>query len=116
MGRPYTQCLEHAGELCVQLGVSCLGCTLKCCVVCTLVQLPLPAYQGLLLLQPCCCFILVTVAALMPCNGLLPALECGWADAAVGLEPIFFVHPPITQPVLALGLSGPDPQATELET
>jgi len=52
----------------------------------------------------------------MPCNGLLPAFECGWADAAVGLEPIFFVHPPITQPVLALGLSGPDPQATELET
>ena len=52
----------------------------------------------------------------MPCNGLLPALECGWADAAVGLEPILFVHPPITQPVRALGLSGPDPQATELET
>ena len=26
------------------------------------------------------------VADLMSCNGLLPALECGWADAAVGLE------------------------------
>jgi hypothetical protein len=41
----------------------------------------------------------------MPCNGLLPALEYGWADAAASLVPIPFVHPPITQPVLAPGLS-----------
>jgi len=38
-------------------------------------------------------------------NGLLSALERGWADAAVSLVPIPFVHPPITQPVLTLGLS-----------
>ena len=99
------QRLEHACKLGEQLGVICLCCALNCCVVCTLVQLPLPAYQGLLLLQPCCCFILVTVAALMPCNGLLPALEYGWADAAASLVPIPFVHPPITQPIFALGLS-----------
>ena len=33
------------------------------------------------------------------------ALESGWADAAVNLEPVLSVHPPITQPILALGLS-----------
>jgi len=47
----------------------------------------------------------VAVADLMGCNGLLSALERGWADAAASLVPIPFVHPPITQPVLALGLS-----------
>ena len=40
------QRLEHACKLGEQLGVICLCCALNCCVVCTLVQLPLPAYQG----------------------------------------------------------------------
>jgi hypothetical protein len=47
----------------------------------------------------------VAVADLMARNVLLLALESGWADAAMNLEPVLFVHPPITQPVLALGLS-----------
>jgi len=38
-------------------------------------------------------------------NGLNLALESGWADAAVNLEPVLSVHPPITQPIFALGLS-----------
>ena len=126
---PLLQRLEHACKLGAQLRVSCLCCaldlkrrlnlkrslnlkrclnlkrSLNCCVVCTLVQLPLPAYQDLLLRQPCCFFILVAVADLMGCNGLLSALERGWADTAASLVPISFVHPPDTQPVLALGLS-----------
>jgi hypothetical protein len=36
---------------------------------------------------------------------LLALVPSGWADAAVNLEPVFFVHPPITQPIFALGLS-----------
>jgi len=36
---------------------------------------------------------------------MLLGLEGGWADAAVNLEPVLSIHPPITQPVLALGLS-----------
>jgi len=42
---------------------------------------------------------------LMGRNVLHLALESGWADAAVNLEPVLSVHPSITQPVLALGLS-----------
>jgi len=38
-------------------------------------------------------------------NVLNLALESGWADAAVNLEPVLSVHPPITQPILALGCS-----------
>ena len=35
-------------------------------------------------------------------------MQLGWLGlpyAAVGLEPVLFIHLPITQPVLALGLS-----------
>ena len=59
----------------------------------------------------------MTVADLMSCNGLLPALECGRADAAVGLEPILFVQPPITQsPCAGVVPQGLDAQAIELGT
>ena len=34
--------------------------------------------------KTCCFFKLVNVADLMGCNGLLSALEGGWADAAHG--------------------------------
>ena len=44
-------------------------------------------------------------ADLMGRNVLNLALENGWADAAVNLEPVLSVHPPITQPILAPGLS-----------
>ena len=37
------------------------------------------------LLKACCCFFkLAAIADLMGCNGLLSALEGGWADAAHG--------------------------------
>ena len=103
-GAPLLQHLEHASKLGVQLGVCCLCCTLNCCIICTLVQLLLPACPGLLLLQTCCCLVFVGFADLMGRNVLNLALESGWADAAVNLEPVLSVHPPITQPILALGL------------
>jgi len=60
MGHPYTQFLEHANELCVQLGVSCLGCTLNCCNLhpCSTAPaslLSLAASLTMLLLYPCDC-------------------------------------------------------------
>jgi hypothetical protein len=47
----------------------------------------------------------VGFAEFMGHNVLLLALESGWADAAVKLEPVYSVQPPITQPVLAMGLT-----------
>ena len=52
------------------------------------------------MLLPCLCGL----ADLMGHNVLNLALESGWADAAVDLEPVRSIHPPITQPILALGL------------
>jgi len=104
-GAPLLQRLEHASKLGVQLGVCCPCCTLNCCIICTLVQLLLPACPGLLLLQPSCCLVFVGFADLMGRNVLNLALESGRADAAVNLEPVRSVHPTITQPILALGLS-----------
>ena len=104
-GAPLLQRLEHASKLGVQLGVCCPCCTLNCCIICTLVQLLLPACPGLLLLQPCC-LVFVGFADLMGRNVLLLALESGWADAAVNLELVLSVHPPSLFPLATLAFFG----------
>ena len=60
----------------------------------------------------------MAVADLMARNVLLLALESGWADAAVNLEPVLSVHPPHHSANLCAGAvpQGLDAQATERGT
>jgi len=60
----------------------------------------------------------VGFADLMGRNVLLLALESGWADAAVNLQPVLSIHPPHHLASLCAGAvpQGLDAQATELGT
>ena len=91
---PLLQRLEHASKLGVQLRICCLCSTLNYCIICSLVQLLLPACPGLLLLQTCCCVVFVGFADLMGRNVLILALESGWADAALIWNQFFLPTPP----------------------